>query len=569
MFDNPEEGLIKSHQPCPCGNSSDAFAYYKNGGHCFSGKCENGKNKFTNAELGIEEGDERKMNMMTRGVEAQSQTKELSLGVSSPISDRKISKDTCIHFGVTLKLDQDGRELNQYYPYHNSSGAHIANKVRGRGKSLLWEGTSKEATLFGQNVFTPNSAKAITVVEGELDALSTYQLLGSRYPVVSIQNGAGNALKSCKAQYKYLDSFETIAICFDNDEDGISAANTVAQLFPNKAKVVKLHLKDPSEYLKENKHKDFTNCWFSAERYTPANIVRGEDLLDRLRNQPTPESLELPWDGLQDLTYGIRKGEMWTFTSGSGMGKTQVLRELSYHIQQHTEENIGLLFLEDPLEDAARGMMSLSAGKPLHLPTTVYTEEEWDNAFTDTLGTGRYAFFDSFGSNNIDTIVNTIKYMRYGCDCRYIFLDHISILVSDQSAGDERKALDEIATKLKTLPIELDIWLGMVSHSKRPAGKPHEEGGQTSLSELRGTAGIGQLSNMVVGLERNGQDPDLYRRNVTLMRVLKNRFAGLTGPACYLHYDRETGRLTQEDDPDIDEENDTKTQEDFDATHSS
>jgi twinkle protein len=166
-------------------------------------------------------------------------------------------------------------------------------------------------------------------------------------------------------------------------------------------------------------------------------------------------------------------------------------------------------------------------------------------------------FFDSFGSNDIDTIINTIRYMRYSCDCRYIFLDHISILVSDQSAGDERKALDEIATKLKTLTIELDIWLGMVSHSKRPAGKPHEEGGQTSLAELRGTAGIGQLSNMVLGLERNGQDPDLYRRNVTLIRVLKNRFSGLTGPACHLHYDRDTGRLTQIDDPDIDPELET------------
>ena len=154
--------------------------------------------------------------------------------------------------------------------------------------------------------------------------------------------------------------------------------------------------------------------------------------------------------------------------------------------------------------------------------------------------------------------------MRYGCDCRYILLDHISILVSDQSAGDERKALDEIATKLKTLTIELDIWLGMVSHSKRPSGKSHEEGGQPSLSELRGTAGIGQLSNMVVGLERNGQDPDLYRRNVTLMRVLKNRFSGLTGPACHLHYDRETGRLTQVNDPDIDQEIDVITDEEHD-----
>ena len=567
MFDNPEEGLIKSHQPCPCGNSSDAFAYYENGGHCFSGKCEGGKNFYTNHELGIEEGKIPDMNMMFPVATKPATPKELSSGVTSDIPDRKINKETCKHFGVTLKHDDTGKELNHYYPYHDASGVHCANKVRGRGKSFIWEGSSREGTLFGQHTFGAGSAKAITVVEGELDALATYQLLGSRYPVVSVQNGAGNALKSCKSQYKYLDSFDTIAVCFDNDEDGITAASAVAQLFPNKAKVVKLQLKDACEYLKENKQKEFTNCWFSAERYTPANIVRGEDLLERLSNQPTPECLTLPWEGLQDLTYGIRKGEMWTITSGSGMGKTQVLRELSYHIQQHTEDNIGLLFLEEPLEDAARGMMSLSAGKPLHLPTTEYTQDEWDDAFTDTLGTGRYAFFDSFGSNNIDTIINTIKYMRYGCDCRYIFLDHISILVSDQSAGDERKALDEIATKLKTLTLELDIWLGMVSHSKRPAGKPHEEGGQTSLSELRGTAGIGQLSNMVLGLERNGQDPDLYRRNVTLIRVLKNRFSGLTGPACHLYYDRGTGRLTQIDDPDIDQELEVMTEEEHDETN--
>ena len=315
-----------------------------------------------------------------------------------------------------------------------------------------------------------------------------------------------------------------------------------------------LTLHDPSDYLKENKHKEFTERWFSAERYTPANIVRGEDLRERLQNQQIPESLTLPWMKLQELTYGIRRGEMWTITSGTGMGKTQVLRELSYHIQQHTEDNIGLLFLEDPLEDAARGLMSISAGKPLHLPTTEFTQDEWDAAFMDTLGTSRYVFFDSFGSNDIDTIITTIRYMHFACDCKYILLDHISILVSDQSAGDERKALDEIATKLRTLTVELDIWLGMVCHSRRPTGKPHEEGGQTSISELRGTAGIGQLSNMVLGLERNGQEPDLYKRNVTLIRVLKNRFSGLTGPTSYLYYDKETGRLTEVEDPERDSE---------------
>ena len=569
---NTDEALV-THKACPCGNSSDAFALYPDGhGYCFSHACKNEKKRYAYGEL-----SEELQSMLDQygvtGEEVEEESTEelfssvsLSKGTFTDISKRKISKETCKLFNVTLKVEE-GVELSHYYPYYNTEGEHVANKVRGRGKSFKWEGTSKSSVLFGQQAFGSSTAKAVTLVEGELDALSTYQLLGSRYPVVSVKNGAGNALKDCKTNYNFLNSFKEIVICFDRDESGTLAANQVSKLFPNKSKIVTLEEgKDPSDYLMENRSADFTRRWFAAERYTPANIVRGEDLLERLRAQPTPESLTLPWDGLQDLTYGIRKGEMWTITSGSGMGKTQVLRELGFHIQQHTEDNIGLLFLEEPLEDAARGMMSLYAGKPLHLPTTEFTPQEWETAFDETLGTGRYVFFDSFGSNNIDTIVDTIKYMRYACDCRYIFLDHISILVSDQSAGDERKALDEIATKLKTLTIELDIWLGMVSHSKRPTGKSHEEGGQTSLSELRGTAGIGQLSNMVLGLERNGQDPDLYRRNITLIRVLKNRFAGLTGPACYLHYDRETGRLTQIDDPDTDAESDADDTEaeDFD-----
>jgi twinkle protein len=244
---------------------------------------------------------------------------------------------------------------------------------------------------------------------------------------------------------------------------------------------------------------------------------------------------------------------MWTITAGSGMGKTQVLRELAYHIQHNSEDNIGMMFFEEPLDDSARGMLSLGANKPLHLPTTEITGEEFDEAFKNTLGSDRYHFFESFGSTNIDAVISAIRYLALGCDCKYIFLDHISILVSDQSQGDERKALDEIATKLKTLTIELNIWLGMVSHSKRPSGKSHEEGGQTSLSELRGTAGIGQLSNMVLGLERDGQNPDPTIRNTTLIRVLKNRFSGLTGPSTYLHYDRDTSRLTETFPDDIEE----------------
>ena len=63
---------------------------------------------------------------------------------------------------------------------------------------------------------------------------------------------------------------------------------------------------------------------------------------------------------------------------------------------------------------------------------------------------------------------------------------------------------------------------------------------------------------MVLGLERDSQNEDELLRNTTLIRVLKNRFSGDTGPASYLRYERDTGRQTEIDRSEIeqgDEEN--------------
>jgi twinkle protein len=128
----------------------------------------------------------------------------------------------------------------------------------------------------------------------------------------------------------------------------------------------------------------------------------------------------------------------------------------------------------------------------------------------------------------------------------YIVLDHISIIVSSQENGDERKALDEIMTRLRKLCEELGICIVLVSHLKRPSGQDgHENGGVTSLSQLRGSAGIGQLADVVLGIERNGQHEDARKRNLSTIRVLKSRKTGLTGPACKLYWDNDKYSFTE------------------------
>ena len=140
-----------------------------------------------------------------------------------------------------------------------------------------------------------------------------------------------------------------------------------------------------------------------------------------------------------------------------------------------------------------------------------------------------------------------VRYLAKALDCKWIILDHLAYCCEKDM--EMREKTDAIMTKLRTLVQELGVGLFLVSHLKRSGGTSHEEGGTISLSELRGSQSIAQLSDIVIGLERDQQNECEVIRNTTTVRVLKNRYTGLTGPACYLRYDRETGRMFESPKP--------------------
>jgi len=312
--------------------------------------------------------------------------------------------------------------------------------------------------------------------------------------------------------------------------------------------VCDLPLKDANEMLLEGNIASFTRAWWDAKPYRPDGIIASEDTWDILTEEVRVESVPYPWLGINELTYGFRTGELVTITSGAGMGKSQMVRELEHYLLNATDDNIGVLALEESVKNTTLGVMSIEANKPLHLDLDNTDDEELRGYWDKTMGKGRMFMYDHFGSTSEDNLLSKVRYLAKGLDCKWIVLDHLSIVVSDQDVVDERKAIDSIMTKLRQLVQETGIGLFLVSHLRRPMGKGHEEGGQISLSELRGSASIAQLSDMVIGLERNQQADDPHVRNTTIVRVLKNRFSGLTGPACSLHYDKLTGRMKETDD---------------------
>lgn len=456
------------------------------------------------------------------------------------LTDRHISAATAARYGVWR---DNG---TTYFPYFNDN-KHLANKVRYADKEFAVEGDLKHSGLFGSQNFPAGSAKFITLVEGEYDALAAFELLGSRWPVVSVRNGANGASRDVADNFEYLNSFANIVIVFDKDEPkvnvktgeirypGQEAAIAVAGMFPiGKVKVLTLaDGKDPNDYLKAAKREQFNREWWGAPGFTPSGLKLGREMWEEISKPKNYETVPYPWGALNSQTYGIRLSEFVVFTAETGVGKTSVLKEIEFHIRKaKPDAGIGLLHLEETNSDTALGLMSIEANLPLHLPDIrdSVKKEELREYFDRVVNTDKLVVYDHFGSNSIQEILNKVRHM-HNLGCKYIILDHLSIVVSDQS-GDERKQLDEIATKLKTLCMELNIAVIAVIHVNRKG-------------EIRGTAGVEQLANIVIKLHRERLSEDPWRRNVVKLIVEKNRFCGRTGPGCYLAYNEFTGRLTE------------------------
>lgn len=520
-------------EPCPdCGSSDNLVRYDDGHAYCFTPGCE----RYEPGSQGGEDSNVSTKKGRTKGA--------LSFeGEVQSLAKRKIREDTCQLFQYRVG-EWFGKKAQFAYYLDPVTRAPVAAKVRFPDKTFTIIGDADAMPLYGEWLWK-DGGKKIVITEGEIDALTVSQLQQNKWPVVSIPKGAQGAKRALKKAYEYLSKFEEIVLMFDMDEAGRHAAVECAELFPpGKVKIADLPLKDPNEMLQEDRGDEVIRALWNARTYRPDGIIDGLSLWETVVSEDHNVSRPYPWEGLNDKTHGLRQGELLTITAGSGVGKSAVVREIASHLIR-LGETVGLIMLEESTKRTALGLMGIELNKPLHISREGVSEVELKQAFDATLGTGRVFLYDHFGSTEVDNLLSRVRYMAKALDCKWTILDHLSIVVSGlDEGGDERKLIDRTMTMLRTLVEETGIGLILVSHLKRPDGKGHEEGAKTSLNQLRGSHAIAQLSDMVLGLERNQQDDE--NPNVTVVRVLKNRFSGITGEATKLYYNHETGRLSDQ-----------------------
>ena len=540
------ESAFVRHEPCPrCrekggDENGDNLSRYDDGhGYCFVCQYyEDGDGKPHESD---EITDHREPSeCLTNKVYAEPQ----------PLYKRKLTQETCRKFdyGVGTYCGKPAQVAN-YRSSDDNGCTIVAQHIRMPGKEFRWIGDSKNIQLFGQHLWR-KGGKRIVITEGEIDCMSISQMQDNKWPVVSIPNGAQSAVKFIKKNLEWLESFEVVVLAFDMDEPGREAVQACAPLFSiGKAHIAELPEKDANDCLVNGKSRECLSALWDARPFRPDGIRSGAELWDDIL-KPPPAGYNSPYSGLNERLHGFRLGELYLFTAGSGIGKSTLVNEIAYCLKMEHGLPLGIMALEENPARNARRYLGIHMNLPLHLPEVheKVDKAELRKAFDEVMGDNKWFIYDHFGSSDIDTLLGKLRYMAVSLGCKVIVLDHISIVVSGlgEAGGEsERKTIDMLMTKLRQLIEETGIMVLAVVHLKRPdKGKSYNEGRQVSLTDLRGSGSLEQVSDAVIALERDQQGEEA---DIAYIRVLKNRMIGDCGLAGAVKYYPETGRLMPED----------------------
>jgi len=517
------------HEGCPeCGSRDNLARYADGSATCFGCK------HWEPPTEGFE-GKERRISDTPR---------EFKTGVYADLNDRGLTRETLEKWGYQVNVDEKCHIAN----FRDEHGNHTHQKIRKAGKKFSTIG-GPDLPLYGIWLWG-GGGKSITITEGEIDALSVSQAFKHKYPVVSLPNGV-DSIEALSRAYEYLDKFETIVLMFDQDKQGRKAAGEAAALLPvGKVKIAVLPHKDANEVLVKDGVAAIVQAFWNAKEWRPDGIVDGATFTREMLKTAAVKGFELiRTPVLQERLGGLRKGEVTLFTAGSGIGKSTILRQLSYDLHQMHDLSFANIFLEEKNVTTAQAYVALDNKVPLRRirqDPDILSDDAWDASIEKLMQRkNKMWFYNHFGSLDSKNLVAKMRYFAKVCKVDFINLDHISIVTSGMESGSEgeRKDIDILMTRLSSLASETDVGINAVVHLKRVSGKEFNEGGNVSLSDLRGSAALEQLAWNVIALERNQQSEDETEKDQSILRVLKCRETGDTGVADTLTYNRNTGWL--------------------------
>lgn len=506
------------------------------------------------------------------------------------VPQQNIAKSEAVYFEIRSEIHETTGDVSAtYFPYYNKNNEITGFKKRDwtipkdeHGHFTVVGTVKVSSQLFGQNKCNSGGSR-LYICEGEGSVVAAYRALRDFHKkqygddtdfhpqIVGLNCGAGNAQEAIAHNESFVRNFKRLILGLDSDcatpkeaakgvMKGKEATEDVACfLLSDNIFTVDYPdgFVDPRDMLKAGKGYDLGKLlWFESQPYTPEKIVSGDDVTTDELMKPLERGVFInKFPKLMKKLQGFRKKELTVLTSKSGVGKSTFAREVAYEMVTDKEDyRVGFIFLEEPRIKTQQALVALDLGIPLpslrQNPSEVTTVEKVEESRKKVLANGKTFFLDHFGSIRVDKLMKQIKYLHFICKCDFIFLDHLSIVISGNDSDNERKDLDVLMTELAAFVTAHDVGILAISHIKRidekkptvKKGEPEPEKYWMEIRKemLRGSASLEQLAFNIIILEgevlKNGE------RGLMRSRLDKGREWGLLG-LCDTMEMRDDGRL--------------------------
>lgn len=254
------------------------------------------------------------------------------------MASRGISKETVDY----LDIRSDG-EGNMVYNYYDTNDVltnvkyRPARKVR-KGTNKCWAQKGADTTPLLYNINRINTGESITIVEGENDLAALIE--AGIHNAVSVPFGAGN-FTWIQENWDWLEQFDNIIICSDNDEPGIKMQKEcVYRLGSWRTKVVDIPQTVTSQFTgRKVAVKDINEVLYYCGKEAVVNLIANA------KDTPVPSLIdfadvkEIDLSDIEGITVGINDIDKeimrlfyssLTILSGTpGSGKTSFLCQLA------------------------------------------------------------------------------------------------------------------------------------------------------------------------------------------------------------------------------------------------
>lgn len=580
-------GTLLGKYSCPeCLSQDNLVVYVKHNdkgeeyldGSCFSPSCKSFWTEQELKEAGVldENFVAPKVKPITKTAITKAEYKALTARTShdTTMKDgslyRSIKPETAHFYGHLFERDSSGEIIRTYYPETKSTFKGELNSLRGYKSRDLPKvfgrhnigivGTSND--LSGSHKFT-SGGKWILIVAGEEDKLAAAQMLRDyqiqrkqedydRIAVVGIHCGEGSLAKVCANSYDFLDTFEEIILCMDNDEAGRKSVQEAIKVLPeNKVKVMTTSLKDCSEMLQQGKQKQFISDFYSAKPLIETGIKSASEASLGIEEYLLAEKITLPphLHRVQDALRGGLKstGSIVNIIGNTSVGKTFFSDVLVHHFIFNSPLKPTILSIERTAAELTLDLYSYHLGQNL-----TWFEEGADaleylhrddvkdlcnNMLVDEFGEPRFWIIDD-REGTIDILKKQIERAVKQNSSKLIVLDVLTDVIRSLPL-DEQESFLQYQKQMKKEGI---VFVNIL-HTRKPSNEKGEQGfKRVNEYDILGSGSIPQSADINIVLNRNKMATDPIERNTTYVDIPKCR-GGLTGSdICKLYYDPMTRR---------------------------